>query len=210
MFDRRNKIPLVRRVLDFFWPSMGFKRSTRYLGYRLARLPGTSYSLAAGFAFGAAVSFTPFVGLHFILGGLFAWIFRANILASAIGTAVGNPWTFPFIWTATYHLGYWLLGWDAEGKSGFSAGTMDQFFHNLMENGWASVTEIFTNVIFPMIVGSVPFFIIVWILFYYPLNILIRNFHMKRAEALQASLFRREQEAKALSEAEDSRKEGVQ
>lgn len=193
MFNRRDKPSRFRRVLDFFWPSIGFGRSTRYLGIRLARLPGTPYSLAAGFAFGAAVSFTPFVGLHFIFGGLLAWIFRANILASAIGTAVGNPWTFPFIWAATYHLGYWILGIDGSRDNRFSAGTMDMFFHNLMKNGWQSVTDIFLNVIFPMMVGSVPVFIVVWIVFYYPLNILIRNFHLRRAEALQATRFRQEQ-----------------
>lgn len=190
MFQRRKKPSVMNRVADFFWPSIGFRRSTRYLGYRLARLPGTPYSLAAGFAFGAAVSFTPFVGLHFILGGLLAWIFRANILASAIGTAVGNPWTFPFIWTAIYHLGYWMLGRDAHNDDAFSAGTMENFFQNLMDNGWQSVSEIFSSVIFPMLIGSIPLFVVVWLIFYYPLNILIRNFHLRRAEALQAAKFR--------------------
>ncbi len=193
MFKRRERPSKLRRVLDFFWPSIGFKRSTQYLGYRLARLPGTPYSLAAGFAFGAALSFTPFVGLHFVLSGLFAWIFRANILASAIGTAVGNPWTFPFIWAATYNTGHWLLGNYGLQESKFSAGTMDVFFHSLMENGWQSVTDIFSGVIFPMIVGSIPLCIVVWILFYYPLHRLIRNFHIKRAEALMASRFREQQ-----------------
>ncbi len=193
MFKRREKPGKFRRVIDFFWPSIGFGRSTRYLGYRLARIPGTPYTLAGGFAFGAAVSFTPFVGLHFVLGALFAWVFRANILASAIGTAVGNPWTFPFIWAATYHLGYWILGVKADDESGFSAGTMELFFHNLFENGWHSVTEIFSNVIFPMLIGSIPLTIVVWIIFYYPLSVLIRNFHLRRAEALQAGRERLEQ-----------------
>jgi hypothetical protein len=35
---------------------------------------------------------------HFVLSALLAYIARANIIASAIGTVVGNPWTFPFIW----------------------------------------------------------------------------------------------------------------
>ena len=29
---------------------------------------------------------------------------------SAIGTAVGNPWTFPFIWAAIYRTGAFILG----------------------------------------------------------------------------------------------------
>ena len=91
MFKRREKISVFSRVGDFFWPQSGWKRSSHYLFHRLARLPGTPYSIAAGFACGAAVSFTPFVGLHFVLGGVFAYIIRGNILSSAIGTAVGNP-----------------------------------------------------------------------------------------------------------------------
>jgi uncharacterized protein len=194
MFQRREKPGFLRKVTDFFWPSIGFKRSTRYIGYRLARLPGTPYSLAAGFAFGAAVSFTPFVGLHFIVSGLIAWIFRANILASAIGTVVGNPWTFPFIWTATYHTGHWMFGKKSEDRTAFEADTMESFFHNFMENGWASVSNIFLDVILPMLVGSIPFFVVVWIIFFYPLNILIRNFHARRAEAMIAGRERREEE----------------
>lgn len=199
MFQRRVKTSKSRQVANFFWPSIGFKRSTRYLGYRLARLPGTPYSLAAGFAFGAAVSFTPFVGLHFIVSGILAWIFRANILASAIGTAVGNPWTFPFIWTGTYNLGHWMLRVENQDEAGFNAGTMDQFFHNLYENGWQSVSDIFTSVIFPMLIGSIPVFVAIWVIFFYPLRALIRKFHIRRATALLAARDRLEQARSSLS-----------
>ncbi len=199
MFQRRVKTSKTRQVANFFWPSIGFKRSTRYLGYRLARLPGTPYSLAAGFAFGAAISFTPFVGLHFLFGGLLAWIFRANILASAFGTAVGNPWTFPFIWTAIYNLGYWMLGGENGETGAFTANTMDQFFHGLVENGWQSVSDIFSTIIFPMLIGSIPVFIAIWVIFFYPLRALIRKFHIKRAEALLAARDRLEQARSSLS-----------
>ena len=105
MFLRREKLTLISRVRTFFWPKTGWKRASSYFFHRLARIPGTPYTLAAGFAFGAAASFTPFIGLHFILGGVLAWIIRANFLSSAIGTAVGNPWTFPFIWVGIYEFG---------------------------------------------------------------------------------------------------------
>ena len=112
MFARRNKIPIVAKVRDFFWPRIGFMRSSRYVGHRLARLPGSPYAIACGFAWGAAVSFTPFVGLHFIISGICAYFTRASIIASAIGTAVGNPWTFPFIWALVYNMGVTMLGMD--------------------------------------------------------------------------------------------------
>ena len=77
----------------------------QYLTHRVVRIPGSSYSIACGLAFGAAVSFTPFIGLHFLISMGLAWVFRANVIAAAIGTVVGNPWTFPFIWLATYQTG---------------------------------------------------------------------------------------------------------
>ena len=108
MFKRREKPKLHHRARDFLWPSLGWKRSTEYLFHRIGRLPGSSHTIAAGFACGAAISFTPFVGLHFVFGGICAWAIRANIMASIIGTAVGNPWSFPFIWTLIYNLGVWM------------------------------------------------------------------------------------------------------
>ncbi|PHQ71465.1 MAG: hypothetical protein COB93_03140 [Sneathiella sp.] len=183
MFQRRKKISRARQVGDFFWPSIGFKRSSKYVGYRLARLPGTPYSLAAGFAFGAAVSFTPFIGLHFILSGLLAWIFRANIIASALGTAIGNPWTFPFIWTLLYNVGHWMLGHD-DGQGSFNEATMTFFFDKLWDGEWHQVSHIFFDVIHPMLVSCLPIAVIVWFIFFYPLRAIIRKFHAKRAKLI--------------------------
>ena len=183
MFRRRKKPSRAKQFGDFFWPSIGFKRSSKYVGYRLARLRGTPYSLAAGFAFGAAVSFTPFIGFHFVLSGLLAWIFRANIIASALGTVVGNPWTFPFIWALIYKLGHWMLGHDA-GQGSFNEATMHRFFDGLWAGEWGSVSHIFLEVIHPMLIGSIPVAILVWLIFFYPLRALIRRFHEKRSHLI--------------------------
>jgi uncharacterized protein (DUF2062 family) len=79
-------------------------------------MKASPHAIALGFAAGAFASFTPFVGLHFILAGLIAFALRSSILASAIGTVVGNPLTFPFIWLATYNVGAALLGREAKGE----------------------------------------------------------------------------------------------
>jgi len=112
MFQRRQKVSILLRAREFFWPTAGWHRSTRYVFHRVARIPGSAYSLAAGFACGAAISFTPFIGLHFVLSAMLAYVMRANIISSAIGTAVGNPWTFPFIWVGVFNVGSWLLRAD--------------------------------------------------------------------------------------------------
>jgi uncharacterized protein (DUF2062 family) len=89
---------------------MGWRRLGLYLLKRLTRLSGTPQGIACGFACGAAISFTPFIGLHIALSMLLAWLLRGNLIAAAVGTVVGNPWTFPFIWLATYKVGQMLLG----------------------------------------------------------------------------------------------------
>jgi len=112
IFGRRQKLTRLQRLGRLMWPRMGWRRLGKYYSFRVKRLPGTPYSIACGFACGAAVSFTPFIGFHFILGALIAWAMRGNILASAIGTAVGNPWTFAFIWPGIFWLGRTILGYE--------------------------------------------------------------------------------------------------
>ena len=135
MFLRRKSPGFWLRVRNVIWPKMGLSRAWRYLVHRMARLKASPHTIALGFAAGAFASFTPFVGLHFIIAGLIAFALRSSILASAIGTVVGNPLTFPFIWLATYNVGAALLGREAKGEvvldlpavseSAVNAGMMD-------------------------------------------------------------------------------------
>lgn len=109
LFGRRSPRGLGGRIAEFFWPSQGFRRSVRYIVHRVKRLPATPHAIAAGFAAGAAVSFLPAIGLHFLLGFGLAWLVRGNLLASALGTAVGNPLTFPLIYSTAYRVGLQIL-----------------------------------------------------------------------------------------------------
>ena len=108
MFRRRHKLHPLDWARNMVWPRIGWRRAYHYWMARMGRLPGTENSLAIGFASGAAMSFTPFVGFHIILAAFLRLIFRGNIIASAIGTIIGNPWTFPFIWIWLYNVGIWL------------------------------------------------------------------------------------------------------
>jgi uncharacterized protein (DUF2062 family) len=62
-----------------------------------------------GAALGAAISFTPFIGLHPVLTFAAAWLLGANMIAGALGAAIGNPLTFPMMWASTYELGHSLM-----------------------------------------------------------------------------------------------------
>ncbi|HER27609.1 MAG TPA: DUF2062 domain-containing protein [Rhodospirillales bacterium] len=182
MFRRRQKQLLHARIRDFLWPRSGWKRSSAYLFHRVGRLPGTPYSVAAGFACGAAISFTPFVGLHFILGALCAWLMRANILASAIGTAIGNPWTFPFIWAWVYNLGLWMrFGDDSEGQGGIDFPAMFAHLSEAMLNfDMAYLFHTAWPVWWPMFLGGIPSFALVWLVFFFTLRPMIGSYQHRR------------------------------
>jgi len=184
MFQRRQKISIIYRIRQFFWPSAGWSRSTKYIFHRVARIPGSAYSLAAGFACGAAISFTPFIGLHFILSALLAYVLRANIIASAIGTVVGNPWTFPFIWVGVFNVGNFIL--NSSGSGAVVAKNID-FLHVLTESVAAMhrldfnyLFETSAPVVWPMLVGCVPVAILVWIIFFVPLKPMISKYQTAR------------------------------
>ena len=167
VFRRRRKRPFLMRLLEFVWPRMGWRRAGRYYVFRIKRLPGTPYSIACGFALGAAVSFTPFIGFHFVLAALLAWGLRANLLASAIGTAVGNPWTFPGVWFGVLWLGSKILGRDMPEMS-FSDLSLTMIFDQ------------FSTIGVPMIVGGVPTSAVVWVMFYIPIRRAIANYQHHR------------------------------
>jgi uncharacterized protein (DUF2062 family) len=122
IFKRRDKPPFWGRLREVLYPRKGFWRGMGYVRKRLHRLPDSPHRIALGFACGAFISFTPFFTLHFFLAAALAWAFRANILASIFGTAVGNPLTFPFIATGSLWLGRYLLGRGGE-QSNFEAVT---------------------------------------------------------------------------------------
>jgi uncharacterized protein (DUF2062 family) len=110
IFGRRDKPGIAERIRVFLWPRRSWLRSGKYFVKRILRLTGSPYAIAAGVAAGAFTSFTPFLGFHFIISWILAFIIGGNLLAAALGTAVGNPITFPFIWGATYKTGALFLG----------------------------------------------------------------------------------------------------
>ena len=158
--------------------------------HRIARIDGTPYAIASGFACGAAISFTPFVGLHFIIAGFIAWIVRGNIFTSAIGTGVGNPWTFPFIWVATYNLGIKILGWKAADDILSRMGEMFSSFTIVdLINDPARVLGPFIETVFlPMLLGGIVIGSFLWIVFYWPVYKVVSQYKINRLKRRQKKL----------------------
>ncbi len=172
MFRRRNPLPILHRARELVWPRSGWRRTTLYIAHRLGRLPGTPYRIAAGFACGAAISFTPFMGFHFVGAALLSLLVRGNVYASAVGTAIGNLWTFPFIWIWIFNLGRWL-----QGESGESALPDDLSMHYIAEN--------FSNVFWPMTVGGLPTAVVVWFAFFWPIRAALSEYQRRRRKRLR-------------------------
>ena len=120
-----------------------------YYKLRLARLPASNYAISSGFACGSMVSFTPLLGLHFILALIFAYLIRGNLIAALIGTVVGNPLTFPFIWGLIYKVGTFVT----------------TIKHVTLSNkiNFEMIVNQTYEIFFPMFVGGIIIAPLVWI-----------------------------------------------
>lgn len=185
MFKRRKQHPVLQRLAYLIWPRTGWSRAMTYLWHRIARLRGTPHSIAAGLASGAAVSFTPMVGIHFVLAALTGSLTRGNLIAAMIGTGVGNPWTFPFIWIWIYHLGRKILGQgDVAGNPDFLA-----LFTGLPVFLLKMLVSFEVDIVFfqkiwviwaPMAVGGIPTFFAAWIAAYLVTKPLLAAYQTQR------------------------------
>lgn len=189
MFRRKDKKTFFQRCFRFLWPQMGWLRTANYWGIRVNRLPGSVFSIARGFACGAAISFTPFVGLHFVLGGAFAWIIRGNIFASAIGTAIGNPWTFPFIWYWLYKFGLWM-GFGVNGPSKINidfAALFGQAGEAILKFDYMYLIDTAWPILLPMLIASIPTAFVMWLFFYYLIKYMMNSYRKPRSEVVQTN-----------------------
>lgn len=172
LFKRRKQDSFWTRMRVYFWPRRNHARSSRYVWKRVLRIRATPHAIGLGFAFGVFASFTPFMGFHFILSFALAWLLRGSFIAAGLGTAVGNPITFPFIWAATLELGRCVLGRSVEAAAG-----AEGFLHTLKASGFKAVWDPY---ILPMIVGGVPLGLIAAALFYFPLRKATAAFQQRR------------------------------
>lgn len=175
LFRPKKKPTFLSNLRAWVWPKSGWKRAGLYVWHRLARLPGTPHSIAAGFASGVSISFTPFLGLHILIACGIVYLVRGNYLAAVIGTVVGNPWTFPLFFALTGSVGSLMLGTDVAVEvpvwdwDAIFAGPVDYFSK-------------FLPVVFPLIVGGLPIATAVWFLTYLVFKALVTRYRATRKE----------------------------
>jgi len=200
MFGRRQKQSLLHVIRGQLWPRRGFRRVGKYIVARLHRLKRSPHSIAAGFAAGAAASFTPLIGVHILLGIVVAFLTRGSMIAAAFGTAVGNPLTFPLIFAGTYWLGQRLIRLGTGNTEDFpvlfpeaddellspeteaAAEAVIDAAERFFEGGWdiAIVSQIWP-IFKTMLVGSLPVSVVAYIAFYLILRNVIGAVARRRA-----------------------------
>jgi len=178
MFRRRLPQHWLERLRQYLWPKTGWWRATKYMWHRTVRIKGSADSIALGLAIGAFISATPLLGLHLVLAAMIAWLLGANIISSAVGTWVGNPLSFPFIWVATFKLGHVIMG-----TSG-NLNALDQLSFNAI---LSHPTDIFMPVILPMLVGGIPIGLLLAVVTFYPSRTLI-SIYQNRRDAMRARI----------------------
>ncbi len=152
---------------------------------RVSRLSGSPHTVALGFSVGVFASFTPFMGFHFLIGFLLAYLLRGSMIASAFGTFVGNPVTFPFIWILTYRTGMFLLGMDVPETITIELPSAAWWL--LFENPqllWQQFWDQLWPLIRPMTVGGVPIGTMIGLAFYFPLRMVVTAYQNKRRARL--------------------------
>lgn len=160
------------RLRHALWPAMGFKRLLKYYQHRIGRLPGTPAMIAGGFAVGIAVSMTPFIGFHILMGWLVAFALRVSLLGMIVGTVVaGNPWTFPFIWLGSYKIGKAMMSVEASAPA-LTADT-PLTFSTLLDKP--------LELLLPMTVGSLPLAVFFGAISFYGVFFAVRRYKSERS-----------------------------
>ena len=148
MFRSRNQ-STSQKIKNMLWPKKGFQRPLIYLRERISRMSASTHALALGIACGAAASMTPFIGFHFFIAALLAYLIGGNLFTSAIGTIIGNPWSFPFIWAADAYLGNLIVSqfgldlWLTNFASTIESDMPVVFFYKIVMGGLALAVIMF-------------------------------------------------------------------
>ena len=124
----------------------------RWLGV-LLHIDDTPERTAAAFALGVLFGFSPFLGLHTLLGILFAFLLNLNRVAVLLGVYSNLPWViapyYAFVtWQAARITGHRL-------PPGFQSQIRQQFEMSLLQaDFWRHLITILKPLVVPYAVGS--------------------------------------------------------
>ncbi len=210
LFRRRTPPGIGEKLRVWIWPRRSWVRSSQYVSKRIFRLTGSPHTIAAGVAAGVFASFTPFRGFHFFIAFIAAYLLAGNMIAAALGTFVGNPLTFPFIWASTFSFGRFLMGEPVGTAKPF--GQLSDIMSNIGGALWrmdfagfgAAIAEIWQPLLKPMVIGGMPLGLTIGLLFYIITRRAARFFHAARQQKLMRKATEIRKKAGQLSTKNDA------
>lgn len=173
LFRRREEEGWFERLRVHLWPRRSWGRSSRYVLYRLRRLRASPHAIALGFGAGAFAAVTPYIGTHMAMAVLLAWAIGGSMVAALLGTFVGNPLTYPFLWFASYKVGNIMLG-------GHAAQTHVDLSRTLLKSSFDQIWPILK----PMTLGSLPLGLLVAACCYVLVKPMVEAYQHRRRRGL--------------------------
>lgn len=131
--------------------------------------------VAASFAIGVAISFTPLFGLHWIMALLLAFALKLNKVDVLLGTLVVNPLTLPAVGAIAIPIGRFLLQARREAIAHLP-------WHEMFRRSfWTAAGPTMRAIGFQMAVGMFALSVVAGVLTYVVLLRLIRRHRAKVA-----------------------------
>lgn len=195
VFRRRDRRPILTVLTEMVFPRGGWLRATRYVIWRLWRLPDPPHRIGRGVAAGIFISFTPLFGFHLIGAWLIAWAIRGNVVAALLATFVGNPLTYPIFAYGSVWLGHWLMGMNTglgmiEIVDTFKGASIE-FWDNVKAiftaapTQWHEMGSFFRTLFLPDLLGSIPLGILAGIAGHYMTLPVVDAYQKRRSKKLR-------------------------
>ncbi|MEM8553697.1 MAG: DUF2062 domain-containing protein [Pseudomonadota bacterium] len=174
-----------------------WRRNTRAMFLKVARFRDDPHRITIGLCCGIFMSFSPFFGFHFLMSMALAYLLSGNIKASLIGTAAGNPVTFPIIATSSIALGDRILGRTGEHVSTPILALKDagsQIWTNFVDllfgvgepMQWGSFADVWQNVFLPYMLGGMVYGGVAALASFFVLRSAIAGFKAARLRRIKA------------------------
>ncbi|MBS0233098.1 MAG: DUF2062 domain-containing protein [Proteobacteria bacterium] len=170
------------------WPSsiVRLRSRLRFFWRKILQVRATPHEVALGFAIGVFTACTPFLGIQTVLACALAFLLRVSMPAALLGTFVGNPLSWPAIWSASYLGGALLLGQDPSYAADHFTETANILGATLMAPSQDTFGMALTNlspIVEPMVVGGLLVGLIAAVFSYYPTRRAVRVFQRHRKAA---------------------------
>ncbi len=200
------------------YPKSGFKRATRYVVYRMRRLPDQPHRVARGVFAGSLIGFLPLPGLQFIAAWGASRLIKGNLLAALLATFNTNPLTTPFFAVLAMTLGHWIMGIEAPlnaeyiGRAFADAGG-DLWFNFMAIFGpehtrWDGLIKFWHEIYVPYFIGALGPGIVLSTIAYYITIPLVEAYQKARAAKASERKERRHRLKEAVAKAAQRLKSG--